>query len=156
MGYMDQPGAPPAAWQGPRLKEDQNSPRCLQPPMICSRSMRVDEAGPSRNLINTGCQPTKISAHAHEHGLKKSERLAGFPSENRYKPHQSSLSETPRDRMSPEPIETQPPTEIVNGLWSLERMKECWATRRVSGWPGADSVVSTTELEGSKASALVP
>ena len=26
--------------------------------------MRVDEAGPSRNLINTGCQPTKISAHA--------------------------------------------------------------------------------------------
>ena len=27
--------------------------------------MRVDDAGPSRNLINSGCQPTKISAHAH-------------------------------------------------------------------------------------------
>ena len=48
------------------LKEGQNSPRCLQPPMICSRSMRVDEAGPSHNLINSGRQPTKLSAHAQQ------------------------------------------------------------------------------------------
>ena len=27
--------------------------------------MRVDEAGPSRNLIKIRCRPTKISAHAH-------------------------------------------------------------------------------------------
>ena len=38
---------------------------CLQLPMSCSRLIRVDEAGPSRNLINNRCQPTKISAHAH-------------------------------------------------------------------------------------------
>jgi len=34
--------------------------------MLCSRLMRVDEAGPSRNMIDSGCQPTKISAHAHQ------------------------------------------------------------------------------------------
>jgi hypothetical protein len=34
--------------------------------------MRVDEAGPSRNLINSGCQPTKISAHAHLPGAELS------------------------------------------------------------------------------------
>jgi DNA repair photolyase len=34
--------------------------------MICSRSMRVGDVGPSRKLINTGCRPIKIGAHAHQ------------------------------------------------------------------------------------------
>ena len=64
MRYMAQPGRLRRAWQAPRLKEDQNSPRCSNHPKLFT-SMRVDEAGPSRNLINCGCQPTKNSAHAH-------------------------------------------------------------------------------------------
>ena len=35
----------------------------LQPP-VCSRLMRVDKVGPSRNSINTRCRPITISAHA--------------------------------------------------------------------------------------------
>ena len=70
MEYMAQPGAPPAAWQGPRLKEDQNSPRTAPPlppttPDLFTL-MRVDAAGPSRSLINNRCQPTAIGAHAHD------------------------------------------------------------------------------------------
>jgi len=74
MRYMAQPGAPPPAWQGPRSKEDQNAPRRLQPPMSRSRLMRVDEAAPSRHLINNRCQPIKIGAQAHSTSALAGER----------------------------------------------------------------------------------
>ena len=55
---------------GASIERRSEQPLCLQPSMICSRLTRVDEAGPSHNLINNRCQPTAIGAHAHLHNMR--------------------------------------------------------------------------------------
>jgi len=80
---MGSTGAPPAAWQGPRLKEDQNS-QTTDPPLPPTTPdlftlMRGDAAGPSRSSINNRCQPTAIGAHAHSCTKRSNLRSSGRP-----------------------------------------------------------------------------
>jgi hypothetical protein len=64
-GYMAQPGGASGGLAGASIDTAQEQPPQLPPttPDLFTLMM-VDEAGPSRKLINNRSQPTAIGAHA--------------------------------------------------------------------------------------------
>ena len=83
MGTWLNRGAPPAAWQGPSIERNQNSPKNRPHAAFPTTPdlftlMRVDEAEPSRNLINDRRQPTAIGARAQKFTIVVSSGIGSF------------------------------------------------------------------------------